>query len=39
MPHPQPLSHPMGEGGVGLSPNEAAREKRTETRMARINAN
>ena len=19
-PHPQPLSHPMGEGGVGLSP-------------------
>ena len=26
-PHPQPLSHPMGEGGVGLSPFEAEREK------------
>src|ERR1035437_3952566 len=26
-PHPQPLSHPMGEGGVGLSPIEAEREK------------
>jgi hypothetical protein len=24
-PHPQPLSHPMGEGGVGLSPFEAER--------------
>ena len=22
-PHPQPLSHPLGEGGVGLSPVEA----------------
>ena len=22
-PHPQPLSHPMGEGSVGLSPTEA----------------
>jgi protein O-mannosyl-transferase len=26
-PHPQPLSHPMGEGGVGLSPSEAERAK------------
>jgi hypothetical protein len=23
IPHPQPLSHPMGEGGVGLSAFEA----------------
>jgi hypothetical protein len=27
-PHPQPLSHPMGEGGVGLSPVEAEREEK-----------
>ena len=25
-PHPQPLSHPMGEGSVGLSSFEAERE-------------
>jgi len=24
---PKPLSHPLGEGGVGLSPTEAEREK------------
>src|ERR1041384_8259913 len=24
-PHPQPLSHPMGEGGVGLSPGGRGR--------------
>jgi hypothetical protein len=26
-PHPQPLSQPLGEGGVGLSPSAAERER------------
>ena len=28
IPHPQPLSHPMGEGSVGLSRPSAGAEKR-----------
>ena len=31
-PHPQPLSHPMGEGGVGKSPVEAEKEARGDAR-------
>jgi hypothetical protein len=30
-PHPQPLSQPLGEGGVGLSPDEAERENQHPT--------
>jgi hypothetical protein len=30
-PHPQPLSQPLGEGGVGLSPIEAEREAERST--------
>ena len=33
-PHPQPLSHPMGEGGVGFSPERSGSESGTSGAIA-----